>query len=229
MELEKMVQIRRNMSHPSQIVVLYCKLEMSSGLLSTLYIANELYHFKTYRKSLRVVGICAFLPHAFRAKYNRLLKSALLSPKIAFQVMDTLFRNAGDVIVHLHSGLGATGVGTDFTSRLPIPLYIDEGWVVKLIDLQMEYTSEPELTNIYICSNICENSIVASYSLPLLYHLQIQKKTVAPTETIRIKVIPGEIRNIRLYALGNTTLASGMSLPPVEKSVSSCTLLFSKL
>ena len=143
--------------------------------------------------------------------------------------MDTFHRNARDVIVHLHSGLGASGVGTDFTSRLPIPLHIDEGWVVKLVDLQMEYTPKAKLTNIYICSNICDTSIVASYSLPLLHHLQVQNKTVTSADTLRVKVIPGEIRNIRLYALGNTTLASGMSLPSVEKSLSSCTLLFSKL
>ena len=58
---------------------------------------RKLLRFQTYRKRLRVVDICSFLPKEFRPKYRRLLKSALQSQTIGWDNLGTVLWYQRDI------------------------------------------------------------------------------------------------------------------------------------
>ena len=87
----------------------------------------------------------------------------------------------------------------DFMVHLPKPLYLHEGhWTVSLLELNLSVaTTQPKL---YVCSNLCQNSIVGDRVLPLLRLVNLVKaENIICIYPYQVSLRLGEFQDVRVY------------------------------
>jgi hypothetical protein len=112
-----------------------------------------------------------------------------------------------------------TNSAEDFSCLLADRLQLhNEVWQCGLVEFRLtERPAQPT----YLCSNICEDSIVGGYKLPVL--CRVDNKNTQPSHVIYLRVKTSEVSVIRLY-LENS---SGRS-EPLTNATAYCTLRFRK-
>ena len=96
-----------------------------------------------------------------------------------------------------HSSEIFENTSTNFKVRLNRPLRLEEGWKVALC--QYNSTVPPHL---YICSNICNSTIVGQKQLNILRYINNKEKNLIP---YYVAVTQHFIDSIHIYMLNATT------------------------
>lgn len=86
----------------------------------------------------------------------------------------------------------------DFLVHLPKPLYLQGHWTVSLLEFNLSTTStQPEL---YVCSNLCQDSIVGDRELPLLRLVNCKKSgNIIYNYPYEVPLRLGELQDVRVY------------------------------
>ena len=89
----------------------------------------------------------------------------------------------------------------DFTVQLPRELILDEvdRWTCDLVQSSLPFPPKLQYTY-YLCSNVCEESLVGDFVLPILRVIYPSKHTQF-IERLNVPVKLGRISAIRLYLL----------------------------
>lgn len=86
----------------------------------------------------------------------------------------------------------------DFKVHLPKPLYFQGHWTVSLLEFSLlSGNTKPEL---YVCSNLCQDSIVGERELPLLRRVFLEKTgNNIYNNPYEVPLRLGEIQDVRVY------------------------------
>ena len=133
-------------------------------------------------------------------------------------------------------------IPTDFTCKLPQPLYLEGSWTVTLQDIQLSL-EEGDRDSVYIFSDICKDAMVRDKLLPLLHHIPLEQESkqfsprlimvsnlpiIQSSFPLAIPVRKEYVDTIRLFIMDNTSLMTN-STASFENKASRCTLLFTPL
>lgn len=113
----------------------------------------------------------------------------------------------------------------DTTIELPIPLEV-EGYYCSVIEMNGKVRNGFS-DNLYLCSDICEESYVNSIKMPVLRNINRNKNNAVSKTIVNViwlKVIRPQISSIRLYIADEFG-----KIVSVEDNELSCTLLFTPL
>ena len=108
----------------------------------------------------------------------------------------------------------------EFTVRLPDPLHLEGVWYCTLRDFQCHVATP---TDLYIFSNIIQDSYVRNKKLPILQHVPATSSHVIQNydSSIRHKLILTDINAINIYIM-----TKSLSMPSYGRGPSTCTLQF---
>ena len=86
----------------------------------------------------------------------------------------------------------------DFLVHLPKPLYLQGHWTVSLLEFNLSTAStQPEL---YVCSNLCQDTVVGERELPLLRLVNYKKaENIIYNFHYEIPLRLGEFQDVRVY------------------------------
>lgn len=86
----------------------------------------------------------------------------------------------------------------DFMVHLPKPLYLQGHWTISLLEFILSVaTPQPEL---YVCSNLCQDSIVGDRELPLLRLVNLKKaENIIYNYPYQVPLRLGEFQDVRVY------------------------------
>jgi hypothetical protein len=110
-----------------------------------------------------------------------------------------------------------------FSVHLPERLFLKGKWDVALCEL--DYQGKVSADSVYICSGICESSVVGDIKLPVLRRISLKgkKKHYEFSHLFFIPVIHQEIPTINVFIRGEH--GENMS---VESGTVKCTLVFKR-
>lgn len=91
----------------------------------------------------------------------------------------------------------------DFKVYLPKPLYFQGHWTVSLLEFSLLLgNTKPEL---YVCSNLCQDSIVGERELPLLRRVFLEKTgNNIYNNPYEVPLRLGEFQDVRVYIKDST-------------------------
>ena len=86
----------------------------------------------------------------------------------------------------------------DFMVHLPKPLYLQGHWTISLLEFNLSVaTPQPEL---YVCSNLCQDSIVGDRELPLLRLVNLKMaENIIYNYPYQVPLRLGEFQDVRVY------------------------------
>ena len=109
----------------------------------------------------------------------------------------------------------------DSTTELPLPLEV-EGYGCGVVEISGKFNSKKE--DLFLCSDICEESFVGNNRLPILRALERRPNGVIINQihnVIWLKVMRPHISSIRLYIANEYG-----DIATLGKNKLNCTLLF---
>lgn len=111
--------------------------------------------------------------------------------------------------------------GTDFTIPLHKPLELKGWWSCALVQFYHAGPLPPYVHSYMLCVDICKDSFVNDFSLPVLHNFTSSKAQKKPMADNYVSVKEGSVQALRLY------IRDGSGRPPTfELGSVECTLHF---
>ncbi|KAJ8309642.1 hypothetical protein KUTeg_012799 [Tegillarca granosa] len=89
----------------------------------------------------------------------------------------------------------------DFKVNIAKPLHLTGNWHVSLLELTYQGVAKPPESDVYVCSNLCGDTLVGDTELPLLRRLLIGKKTenIIFNRPYGVPLKTGTFHDVRVY------------------------------
>lgn len=89
--------------------------------------------------------------------------------------------------------------GNDFTVPLHRPLLLTDMWMCALVQFDHTKPLPQSVKSYMVCTDICQESIVNDFSLPVLTRMTTGQTSKAPLTEIYVPLNPGSIQALRVY------------------------------
>ena len=95
----------------------------------------------------------------------------------------------------------------DFKVHIPKPLYFQGHWTVSLLEFSL--LSDDTKRELYVCSNLCQDSIVGERELPLLRRVFLEKAgNNIYNNPYEVPLRLGEFQDVRVYIRDSSNQAA---------------------
>lgn len=88
-----------------------------------------------------------------------------------------------------------------FRIHLPRPLDLKGVWTVSLLEFSLDpgKTNQQGFPEVFVCSNICEDTIVGDRELPLLRRVYLDKENIIYQSPYEVPVKLGQFQDVHVY------------------------------
>ena len=88
-----------------------------------------------------------------------------------------------------------------FRVHLPQPLNLKGVWTVSLLEFSLDpgQTKQRGLPEVFVCSNICEDTIVGDRELPLLRRVYLDKENIVYQSPYEVPIKLGHFQDVHVY------------------------------
>ena len=89
----------------------------------------------------------------------------------------------------------------NFRVHLPKPLNLNGVWTVSLLEFSLDpgQTKQQGLPEVFLCSNICEDTIVGDKELPLIRRVYLEKENIIYQCPYEVPIKLGQFQDIHMY------------------------------
>ena len=88
-----------------------------------------------------------------------------------------------------------------FRVHLPKPLILNGVWTVSLLEFSLDpgQTKQRGLPEIFVCSDICEDTIVGEIEMPLIRRVYLDKQNIIYQYPYEVPIKLGQFQDVHVY------------------------------
>ena len=88
-----------------------------------------------------------------------------------------------------------------FRVHLPKPLILNGVWTVSLLEFSLDpgQTEQRGLPEIFVCSDICEDTIVGEREMPLIRRVYLDKQNIIYQYPYEVPIKLGQFQDVHVY------------------------------
>ena len=88
-----------------------------------------------------------------------------------------------------------------FRVHLPKPLILNGVWTVSLLEFSLDpgQTKQRGLPEIFVCSDICEDTIVGEREMPLIRRVYLEKENIIYQCPYEVPIKLGQFQDVHVY------------------------------
>ena len=88
-----------------------------------------------------------------------------------------------------------------FRVHLPKPLILNGVWTVSLLEFSLDpgQTKQRGLPEIFVCSDICEDTIVGEREMPLIRRVYLDKQNIIYQYPYEVPIKLGQFQDVHVY------------------------------
>ena len=88
-----------------------------------------------------------------------------------------------------------------FRVHLPKPLILNGVWTVSLLEFSLDpgQTKQRGLPEIFVCSDICEDTIVGEREMPLIRRVYLDKQNIIYQYPYEVPIKLGQLQDVHVY------------------------------
>ena len=89
----------------------------------------------------------------------------------------------------------------NFRVHLPKPLILNGVWTVSLLEFSLDpgQTKQRGLPEIFVCSDICEDTIVGEREMPLIRRVYLDKQNIIYQYPYEVPIKLGQFQDVHVY------------------------------
>ena len=89
----------------------------------------------------------------------------------------------------------------NFRVHLPKPLILNGVWTVSLLEFSLDpgQTKQRGLPEVFLCSNICEDTIVGDKEMPLIRRVYLEKENIIYQCPYEVPIKLGQFQDVHMY------------------------------
>ena len=88
-----------------------------------------------------------------------------------------------------------------FRVHLPKPLILNGVWTVSLLEFSLDpgQTKQRGLPEVFVCSDICEDTIVGEREMPLIRRVYLDKENIVYQSPYEVPIKLGQFQDVHVY------------------------------